>query len=110
MAPMMMLVLVIPETERQRGEREAECVLIGWGSVVSRVTADTGGYINHKSLQQNTKHTTFSGKSVKGDQGRGNLTAVIPLAGLWKELSDVAGYHKKNTFKTFLNNLNNGRK
>lgn len=73
MAPTMMLVLVIPETEGQGGEeerREVERVLIGRGSVASRATAHTGGYINHKSLWRNIKHTTFSGKSVKGEEGR----------------------------------------
>lgn len=68
------------DTWDRETERGAESVLIGWGSVASRATPHTGGYINHKSPWQNVKHTTFSGKSVKEEQGRqkGRITQQLP--------------------------------
>lgn len=54
MAPTMMLVLVIPETEEERRVGSRMCV--NWTYVSCFLGhVDTRGYTNHKTLQQNTK-------------------------------------------------------
>lgn len=64
MAPMMMLVTVIPETEEERG---AESVLNRCASLVSSITRTGGNSQATNSLRQDT---AFSRRRAQGEEGR----------------------------------------
>lgn len=64
MAPMMMLVTVIPETEEERG---AGSVLNTCASLVSSITPTGGNSQATNSLRQDT---AFSRRRAQGEEGR----------------------------------------
>lgn len=72
-APMMMLVTVIPETEEERG---AESVLIRCPSLVLSVTQTRGSSQTTNRLDQDT---SISRRRVQGEEGRKKVGIVTLL-------------------------------
>lgn len=79
MAPMMMLVTVIPETEEERG---ANSVLSRCASLVSSITRTRGISQTTNILQQDM---AFSRRRAQGEQGRKELGINTLLSHLQRD-------------------------
>lgn len=99
MAPMTMLVTVIPEPEEER--RGAKSVLNRCASLFSSITQARGNSQTTNSLRQHTAFSRRRAQGEEGEEGSGDKqAAVAPSAWLWRGAAgSYSGKHSNNIQK-----------